>query len=284
MRDMLVPVRTSVSLPLVVAHRGASADVPEHTLAAYAKALADGADGLECDVRLTRDGHLVCVHDRRVDRTSDGRGVVSTLELADLEQLDFASWAGPGDAFDTVDSVEPGGRGVLTLSMLLELVAAAERPVQLAIETKHPTRWAGRVERSLVDLLSAHDLARPRPGEGSSARVMSFSTLALRRISDLAPALPLVWLTSRARLGLVTPRAVAGAVTGMPPGVEGLGPSIGLLRERPELVAAAHERGRSVHVWTVDDPADADLCARLGVDVVITNRPAAVRAQLHGAP
>ncbi|WP_121194343.1 glycerophosphodiester phosphodiesterase [Motilibacter peucedani] len=272
--------QTTVTLPLVVAHRGASADVPEHTLAAYAKALADGADGLECDVRLTRDGHLVCVHDRRVDRTSDGRGVVSTLELADLEQLDFASWAQPGGAYD---SIEPGGRGVLTLSRLLDLVASSPRPVQLAIETKHPTRWAGRVERSLVDLLSAHDLARPRPGQGSSVRVMSFSTLALRRITDLAPALPLVWLTSRARLGIATPRAVAGAVAGLPSGVDGFGPSIGLLRERPELVAAAHERGRSVHVWTVDSAADAELCARLGVDVVITNRPAAVRAALHGS-
>ena len=62
----------------VVAHRGSSADVPEHTLAAYEQAVADGADALECDVRLTADGHLVCVHDRRIDRTSDGRGIVST--------------------------------------------------------------------------------------------------------------------------------------------------------------------------------------------------------------
>ncbi len=59
--------------PFVVAHRGASADRPEHTLAAYELALQEGADGVECDVRLTRDGHLVCVHDRRVDRTSTGR-------------------------------------------------------------------------------------------------------------------------------------------------------------------------------------------------------------------
>ena len=61
--------------PFVVAHRGASAERPEHTLAAYELALQEGADGVECDVRLTKDGHLVCVHDRRVDRTSDGRFV-----------------------------------------------------------------------------------------------------------------------------------------------------------------------------------------------------------------
>lgn len=57
----------------MIAHRGSSEDVPEHTLAAYRKAIEDGADGVECDVRLTADGVLVCVHDRRVDRTSNGR-------------------------------------------------------------------------------------------------------------------------------------------------------------------------------------------------------------------
>lgn len=76
----------------VVAHRGASEDAPEHTLAAYRKAIEYGADALECDVRLTADGHLVLVHDRRVNRTSNGRGAVSALELADLAALDFGSW------------------------------------------------------------------------------------------------------------------------------------------------------------------------------------------------
>src|SRR5215510_13176508 len=83
------PDRPAIS---VVAHRGASEDAPEHTLAAYRRAIEDGADALECDVRLTADGHLVCVHDRRVNRTSNGRGAVSALELADLATLDFGSW------------------------------------------------------------------------------------------------------------------------------------------------------------------------------------------------
>ena len=78
--------------PQVVAHRGSSHEKPEHTLAAYVAALDTGAEGLECDVRLTSDGHLVCVHDRRVDRVTNGRGAVSVKELAELDQLDFASW------------------------------------------------------------------------------------------------------------------------------------------------------------------------------------------------
>src|SRR3954466_5085869 len=97
------------SRPQVVAHRGSSADEAEHTLAAYRRAIDDGADALECDVRLTRDGVLVCVHDRRVDRTSSGRGVVSTLELADLAELDFGSWHRDeaGDALLSADWEAP---------------------------------------------------------------------------------------------------------------------------------------------------------------------------------
>src|SRR4051812_14984986 len=129
------------SPPQVVAHRGASDVEAEHTLAAYRRAIDDGADGLECDVRLTRDGVLVCVHDRRVDRTSSGRGVVSTLELADLAELDFGSWR---DREATIDPLLTAGweapdwdrRRVLTLERLLDVVADCGRPVDLTIETK----------------------------------------------------------------------------------------------------------------------------------------------------
>src|SRR3546814_15793085 len=80
--------------PFVVAHRGASAARPEHTLAAYELALEEGADGLECDVRLTRDGHLVCVHDRKVDRTSSGTGIVSEMTLDSLTALEIGRASG----------------------------------------------------------------------------------------------------------------------------------------------------------------------------------------------
>ena len=81
--------------PQVVAHRGASHEIAEHTLGAYIAALDIGADALECDVRLTADGHIVCVHDRTVRRTAQTRGTVSSMELADLSELDFASWKNP---------------------------------------------------------------------------------------------------------------------------------------------------------------------------------------------
>ena len=157
---------TSVSSrPQVIAHRGASADLAEHTVAAYERAIADGADGLECDVRMTADGHVVCVHDRTVDRTSDGRGAVSTLELEQLRDLDFASWKnseGPQEAVDVVDLQQ---RSVLTLEMLLELVRSYNRPLTLSIETKHPTRYAGWIEQRTVETLERFGLAHPHLGE-----------------------------------------------------------------------------------------------------------------------
>ena len=94
------------------------------TLPAYRRASDEGADALECDVRLTADGHLVCVHDRRVERTSDGHGRVSSLELAELNALDFGSWKHPSRGLDQeAPDLDPHGRGVLTLVTLLETVA-----------------------------------------------------------------------------------------------------------------------------------------------------------------
>src|SRR5689334_24206686 len=141
--------------PQVVAHRGSSHDEAEHTLAAYLRALDAGAEALECDVRLTADGHLVCVHDRDLRRTASKRGLVSTSNLDDLHELDFASWKNPWtDLDDEAPDRDEELDGVLTLRRLLEVVADHERPVELAIETKHPTRYAGLVERRVVELLS----------------------------------------------------------------------------------------------------------------------------------
>lgn len=180
----------------VIAHRGASDDAPEHTLAAYRKAIEDGADALECDVRLTADGHLVCVHDRRVNRTSNGRGAVSALELSALAALDFGSWKDREESPDW-DPVPGELTSVLTLERLLELVVetrAAGRPLQLAIETKHPTRWAGQVEERLLHLLKRYELDTPPADGPSPVRIMSFSARSLHRIQAASPTLPTVYL------------------------------------------------------------------------------------------
>jgi glycerophosphoryl diester phosphodiesterase len=263
----------------VVAHRGASEEAPEHTLAAYRKAIEDGADALECDVRLTADGHLVCVHDRRVNRTSNGRGAVSALELADLAALDFGSrksrdfWRNRDEEPDW--EFRPEDRedtSVLTLERLLELVADAGRRVELAIETKHPTRWAGQVEERLLTLLKRFGLDTPASAEVSPVRVMSFSARSLHRVRAASPTLPTVYL-----MQFVSPRLRDGR---LPTGVHIAGPSIRIVRNHPTYIERLKQAGHQVHVWTVNEPEDVDLCAELGVDAIITNRPRAVLRRL----
>ncbi|MCZ7432608.1 glycerophosphodiester phosphodiesterase [Streptomyces sp. WMMC1477] len=261
-----------VSPVSVIAHRGASEDAPEHTLAAYRKAIEHGADALECDVRLTADGHLVCVHDRRVNRVSNGRGAVSTLELADLAALDFGSWKDQEEQPERTDPeperTDPDRSSVLTLDRLLRLVKDSEeagRRVELAIETKHPTRWAGQVEDRLVELVREYGLT-------DSVRVMSFSARSLHRVRAALPRVPTVYL-----MQFLLPRHREGR---LPPGVGIGGPAMRIVRSHPEYVIRAQRAGHQVHVWTVDDPLDVELCARLGVDAVITNRPRQVVEQL----
>ncbi|MEU0677550.1 glycerophosphodiester phosphodiesterase family protein [Streptomyces sp. NPDC006172] len=266
----------------VVAHRGASEEAPEHTLAAYRKAIEDGADALECDVRLTADGHLVCVHDRRVNRTSNGRGAVSALELADLAALDFGSWK-TGEAREALSTrdeepdweVRPEDReatSVLTLERLLELVADAGRRVELAIETKHPTRWAGQVEERLLELLRRFGLDSPATAADSTVRIMSFSARSLHRVHAAAPTLPTVYLTQ-----FVSPRLRDGR---LPAGVGIVGPSIRVVRAHPAYIERWKRAGHQVHVWTVNEVEDVDRCVGLGVDAIITNRPRAVLQRL----
>ena len=256
----------------MVAHRGSSATRAEHTLGAYLAALDEGADALECDVRLTADGHLVCMHDRNLRRTAATDQLVSTMNLADLESLDFASWKNPwADLDDEADDPDPTLGGVLTMRALMETVAEYPRRVELAIETKHPTRYAGLVERRRVELLDDFGWT----GADAPARVMSFSWVALRRTRRLAPDLRLVYLfdgpTEWAR---VKPFAEPDWIAG---------PSIDLLRRYPDVVRRIRKAGTRLHVWTVNSDADIERCLAQDAEAVITDRPAATVAYLSEA-
>ena len=229
----------------MLAHRGASAGRPEQSLAGYRAAIQAGVDGVECDVRVSLDGQPVCIHDRAVDRTTSGTGLVATKRLDELQAL-----------------------GVPSLRDVCAVVAAAGRPLELAIETKHPSRHGGLVERAVADVLA--EFGWQRPGGRVTVRGMSFSRLALLRMHRLAPELELVRLMNRRwppYLGV------------FPPGVRVIGVGVRILRGRPGMVRRLARRGMRVHVWTVDDPADLPRCRELGADVVITNRPEMLMAR-----
>jgi glycerophosphoryl diester phosphodiesterase len=160
---------------------------------------------------------------------------------------------------------------VLTLDRLITVAGQAGRRVRLLVETKHPTRYGPAVERALVTLLRHRGLLGG--GDGPVAvTAMSFSPRALRTLRALAPNLPTVLLLDRIPRGLPLAR--------LPFGARIAGPGLALVRSRPTLVRRLRERGYPVFVWTVNEPDDVDLMVKLGVDGIITDRPAEVRTQL----
>ncbi|QWC86309.1 glycerophosphodiester phosphodiesterase [Nocardioidaceae bacterium] len=249
------------SQPQIVAHRGDSATEAEHTLGAYVRALEAGAEAVECDVRLTADGHLVCAHDRDLRRTASHRGVISTMTLEELDAIDVASWKNPWRDFD--DEAEERDRSwdtVLPLRTLLETIASQPRRIEVAIETKHPTRYAGLVEKRVVDLLREFGWHT-----GERARVLSFSWVALTRVRRQEPRIPIVYCMDKRRTWVLAQ------------GVDDRGwiaaPDIKLLRRDASLRDACRTGARRMHVWTVNELADLEWCASLGVEAVITDKP-----------
>ncbi|GAA0636353.1 glycerophosphodiester phosphodiesterase [Sporichthya brevicatena] len=274
-----------MALPEIVGHRGSREGVYEHTFGAFRQAIADGADALECDIRLTADGHLVCLHDRRLEFVSGQRGIVSTMTLEELRAVRFGArrpwrpvdrYRGGRPVAPPVDA-DPEATRLTTLRELLELVADAGRPVGLLIEIKHPTRYGGRVEARLAELLTEFGLDRRivHPDGRPAVRVMSFAEVASRRMRRLTPELDLVHLMAR------LPRRYRDG--SLPDGVGWAGISKDIVRTDPGYVARAHARGHRVNVWTVNEPEDVARCLAAGVDTITTDRPRAVREQVFAA-
>jgi glycerophosphoryl diester phosphodiesterase len=248
--------------PLVVAHRGASAHRAELTFAAYELAIEQGADGIECDVRLTADGHLVCIHDDVVDRTSSGTGRVSEMTLAELSELDFGSWR----------DGEP--QRVLTFDALLDLVTSSRPDLKVFVESKHPARFPGRIEWQIASTLGRYGLSKPESKDDARVVLMSFSTLAVRKLRDYAPRLPTVQLIEK--------MGEQGRDGWLPPWADYTGPDVALLRADPDYVERSRAQGHDAYVWTVDSEEDVELCRDLGVRFLATNSPIRTREYLAG--
>lgn len=224
------------------AHRGASAEAPENTLAAFAAALAAGAEGVELDVHLSADDVPVVIHDDTLERTTDGCGPVADWPAAALARLDAGSW------FDPAFADEP----VPTLEATLELLAGRTR---LNLEVKDP-----RAAMAVLELLGAYPQA--------DAVLSSFDYGTLVRLRQAAPELPLAVLHDAGDWRRALARAEALRACALHPRAD--------LAGRP-LLAACRRLGLPVFPWTVDDPGAVRSLARIGVAGVFTNDPARLR-------
>lgn len=242
-----------------IAHRGASGLAPEHTFAAYDLALASGADYLEQDVHMTRDGVLVVLHDATLDRTAWGRsGWVAELTLEQLRPCDVGSWF--NHAYPEHARPCFSGLRVPTLEDVFSRYGTAAR---YYVELKDPELYPG-MEEELIRLLGEHglcDAPTTRP-----VIVQSFLSRSLEKVRSLAPSLPLVRLYPALGAAAVTRTLEETARY-----AAGIGPFAGDVTR--ELVAQAQELGLEVHPYTVDSRDEMVALARLGVDGLFTNFP-----------
>ncbi len=231
------------------------------TLAAYEEAiewsLRTGVPlGLECDVRFSRDDHLVCLHDPSLSRTSTDSGLVEDKTLAELRALDFGSWR--------VTEPTEAQRSLVTLADLLALVAGARRrgaDVVLSVETKHPNSQGLQVETRVCQMLAERGWNR----SGSPVRLITFSVPAARLLAELVPGMQ--------RTLLVTGSLDEWVSGVLPSGIRDVGVNIGLLRQHPGFISRARRNGNQVHAWTVNSPADLAFCRAHGITGVTTDDP-----------
>lgn len=227
----------------IYAHRGASHDFPEHTFAAYQGAVDQGADGFECDLRLTRDEVAVLWHDSTMLERAGNPGLIAEMNFAEILR------AYPD---------------VLTLDQFLDFAVQSKKGVLL--ETKHPVISGNRIEEVLVESLVAHNALRK-----IDVSVMSFSWLAIERMKRISPEIHTTFLMHQYTRWFQARHSSAYAI----------GPGIKQLRSEPEIATKAAELGRDLYVWTVDHESDIKLCERLDVDILITNKPAHAREVLR---
>ncbi len=269
------PAVAQVGDVAVLAHRGASAYAPEHTFFAYDLAVEQDTDFLECDLQLTADGVLVCVHDSTVDRTSDGTGDVEQLTLADLRAMDWGSWFGGDEVFT--------GAQVVPFEEQLDCYLAVNPRMRFHVETKSPDSLGGAMEAELARVLDARGLLPEDRLDPQAAPVIiqSFSRQSLEITREVAPTLTTALLFAAPDGTNVT---LAEAVAGTLPDVaDVMAPNAAFLAAHPFYVDQVHGNGGEVHTWTVDSPDQMDQLLAQGVDGIFTNVPDVARERIDAA-
>jgi glycerophosphoryl diester phosphodiesterase len=227
---------------LVIAHRGSSGHAPENTLAAFRKAVAQGAAFIETDLQLSRDARFVAIHDSTVDRTTSGHGAVHGLPLAELRQLDAGSWFGS----------EFAGEHIPTLEEILDF--AKKHDVVFYLELKPSGSWGG--EHALISALR-------ESGEIPRSVVISFDAGILDALRKIEPTL-MTGLLYDGQIEKPVDRAVEIGARQL--AVRGDMVS-------PALLAEARKKDLQVVCWTVNHPAHMRLLIEAGVDGIMSDYP-----------
>jgi glycerophosphoryl diester phosphodiesterase len=235
--------------PLVIAHRGASADAPENTIAAFELALEQGADGIEIDVHLSKDDHPVVIHDFTLERTSDGAGPVRERTVRELKRLDGGGWR--GRLFR--------GQRIQTLEEVLERFRDRTR---FWIELKGGSDLYAGIEERVVSLIEIYEVL-------DRALVQSFDHTALERIRAL---------NREVKLGTLVAQPPLPPVGSFPAEADAVCPGVNLLSEG--TVQELNAAGVGCYVWTVNEPAQMDRLVKWGVSGIITDRPGLLKARL----
>lgn len=243
----------------VIAHRGANRFAPQNTIHAFRKAIEQRSDGVETDVHLTKDGHLVLCHDPSVNRTSDGRGRISDLLLSELREFDFGGWFGSRFR-DT---------RIPTFDEFLRMIKDSALPL-MDIELKPQRNRAGFV-KSVLDKVAEYGLT-------DKLFVSSFDPTLLAEVKQLNPAVKTGFLYpgigELRRSKSLSPLKVAELFQ-----IDYLLPH--RLFATEGLIKRAHRAGRRVGVWTVNQLDTVEKLIRWGADGIITDMPDVVRNKIE---
>ena len=241
----------------VIAHRGSSASAPENTLAAFMKAMTDGADMIELDVHQSRDSQLVVIHDETVDRTTNGKGKIKDFSYEELRKFDAGSWFRPGNFQGE------------HIPRLIDVAAILDSTTKILLEIKEGSRVYPDIERHVVECLLTSRLEH-------RVIIKSFEDDVLAAVRRLRPSLPLlkVYVCQLPIVRIVVGRGFRfGSV--LKDSVEYLQPHwLGLTNQ---FVDAAHDKGFKVFVWNVNTEARMEKMIGIGVDGIETDDPLLLR-------
>jgi glycerophosphoryl diester phosphodiesterase len=250
---------------LVIAHRGASAYAPEHTMPSYDLARKMGVDYIEIDVGETRDGRLVAMHDYTVNRTTNGKGLLNSYTFQRLERLDAGSWF--NRRYPKLANSKYAGLKVPSLDQIFDRYGTS---VNYYLEVKNPAGFP-RIEERMVATLRKHHLSGSTAARGKVI-IESSSANSLKVIHRMDPTIPLIQLVQLKYPARITDKLLNAWKRYL------VGVGINYNSLTPNAVQRIHRAGLLVHAWTVNNPAVMRKLIGWGVNGIFSDKPDVLRS------